>query len=86
MTAEEIKPEIRKYLVENLFNGDAPADFNDDTILATSRLMDSIIALNMIVHFEDMLGIEVEAHEVNIDNLDTINAFAGFMAFKKNNA
>jgi acyl carrier protein len=86
MTAEDIKPEILNYLTENLFNGDAPADFNDETVLATSRLMDSIVALNMIVHFEDMLGIEVEAHEVNIDNLDTINAFASFLAFKKNNA
>jgi acyl carrier protein len=82
MTKNEIINEVRGFVVEKLFRGNAPADFTNDTPLISTRLLDSIIVLGLIGHIEEKLNIELEAHEVSVDNLDTINITADFILQK----
>lgn len=82
MTKNDIEKEVRSFITEKLFRGDAPADFNNDTALISSRLLDSIVVLGMISHLEEKFNIEFEAHEVNVDNLDTINKTIEFLSQK----
>ena len=82
MTKNEITEEVRSFITEKLFRGEVPADFNNDTILISSRLLDSIVVLGMVSHLEEKLNIEFEAHEVNVDNLDTINKTVEFLSQK----
>lgn len=79
MERETLKNEVRAYIREHIFGNDSSTDFNDDTRLVSSRLMDSIITLKMINHFEDELKIECKAHEVTADNLDSVNIFTTFL-------
>jgi len=78
----ELKDAVRNYVADGVFNGSMPAEFNDDMKLVSTRLMDSIVTLNMVNHFEELLGIELQAHEVNVDNLDSVNLITGFLAEK----
>ncbi len=84
MNKDEIKKLIRSYVAEHVFSGKLPVDFNDDTLLVSSRIINSIIVMHLINHFEEALKIELEAHEVNIDNLDSVNIMADFFAGKLN--
>ncbi len=79
MNKNDIINEVRGYVTEKLFRGDVPADFTNDTALVSSRLLDSIVVLGLINHLEEKLNIEFEAHEVNVDNIDTINKTADFL-------
>lgn len=81
-TQENIKPTIRRFIIDTIFNGNDDGQLTDDTPLITSRVMDSIIALKMVSFLEENFGIEFEAHEVDQDNLDTIGKIAAFVQSK----
>ena len=82
MKKQELKDAVRNYVSAEVFNGTKPAEFTDDMLIVSTRLMDSIVTLNLVNHFEEMLGIEFQAHEVNIDNLDSVNLITNFLATK----
>lgn len=77
----EIKSEIRSFLSSNL---SIPADtLKDDTKLISTRMVDSIIALRLVSHLEEKFNVEFEAHEVNQDNLESIEKIAQFVQSKR---
>lgn len=82
MNKNDIINEVKSYITEKLFRNGIPADFTNDTPLISTRLLDSIIVLGLIAHLEEKLNIEFEAHEVNVDNLDTLNIMADFLLQK----
>ena len=82
MTKNDVIKVMRDFVVQKLFRGEAPADFTNDTPLISSRLLDSIVVLSLVAHLESSLNIEIEAHEVSADNLDTINKTADFLSQK----
>lgn len=82
MDNEQIKNSVRHYITQNIFGSKLPKDFNDDTPLVSSRLMDSISTLKMINHFEEELKFECKAHEVTAENLDSVNIFTAFLLRK----
>lgn len=77
----EIKAEIRNFLNANVAGG--AASIQDDTKLISTRMIDSIIALRLVSHLEEKFNVEFEAHEVNQDNLETINHIAEFVQKKR---
>ena len=82
MDKNEIRSTIRTFLMDNIFNGDDKGQLKDDTALISSRIMDSIVALKLVSHLEEKFGIELEAHEVDQENLDTINLMTAFVQSK----
>lgn len=82
MTKNDVIKVMRDFVVQKLFRGEAPADFTNDTPLISSRLLDSIVVLSLVAHLESSLKVEIEAHEVSADNLDTINKTADFLSQK----
>lgn len=78
----EIHQAIRAFLIQNVFEGKDDGQLKDDTALISSRIMDSIVALKLVSHLEEKFGIEFEAHEVDQDNLDSINTIAAFVQKK----
>lgn len=80
MSENAIKSEIRKFFTVNL---SIPADsVKDDTKLISTRIVDSIVALRLVSHLEEKFHIEFEAHEVNQDNLESIDRIAQFVQSK----
>lgn len=78
----EIKTEIRNFLKANIAGGGADS-IQDDTKLISTRMVDSIIALRLVSHLEEKFNVEFEAHEVNQDNLESINQIAAFVESKR---
>ncbi|GAB4134575.1 MAG: hypothetical protein Fur0041_08000 [Bacteroidia bacterium] len=80
--ASTIKSKVRHFLNEQFSGLGSNIDIQDDTPLISSRLMDSIIALKLVNYLEDNFNIEFEAHEVDQDNLDSINIITNFVLGK----
>ena len=84
MEPAQIKKLIREYIAKHVFSGTLPSDFTDDTPLVSTRLINSIVVLHLINHFEELFKIEFEAHEISVDNLDTVNMISEFFHSKIN--
>jgi acyl carrier protein len=82
MTNEEIKNTVRTFLIDNIYAGQDSGELKNDTPLISTRVMDSIVALKLVSYLEEKFGIEFEAHEVEQDNLDSINTIAAFVQTK----
>jgi acyl carrier protein len=50
--------------------------------LITGGILDSLATLKMVEFLEKTFSIRIEAHEADVDNLDTIEKISNFVASK----
>ena len=74
---------IREFILTKYLPGESPANLRDDTPLRTSGVLDSLATLALISFIEQEYGIEVEAHETDIDNFDCIRDMVAFVERKR---
>jgi acyl carrier protein len=80
---DNVKEEIRHYILTEFLPGEKPANLLDDTRLRTTGILDSMGTLKLVSFVEDRFGIEVEAHEAGVDNFDSIEDIASFVGRKR---
>ena len=83
MDAQNIKDQVRQYILTEYLPGESPANLKDDTPLRTSGVLDSMATLQVVTFVEEHFGIEVEAHEAGVENFDSLNSIAAFVVQKK---
>jgi acyl carrier protein len=83
---DNLKEDLRQYILTEFLPGEKPANLKDDTPLRTSGILDSVATLKTVTFVEERYGIEVEAHEAGVDNFDTIESIASFVKRKKGSA
>jgi len=81
MSNESIKNEIRQYLKESIVQ-DESMIIDDNTPLISGGLMDSISTLKMVGYIEQKYGIEFQPHEVDRENLETLELITNFIGSK----
>jgi acyl carrier protein len=86
MTTENMKEEIRQFILSEFLPGEKAANLQDDTALRTSGILDSVATLRLVTFVEERFGIQVEAHEASVENFDRINSIAAFVESKKTGA
>jgi acyl carrier protein len=59
-------------------------EITEDTLLISEGILDSISMLTMVNYMEENFKIEFNAHEVNHENLNTVNQMVKFILNKKN--
>ena len=79
---DEIKRTVREYMIREVFGGDDPGDLTDATPLITGGLLDSISTLKLVAFLEEQYRIEVQAHEADTENLNTIADIASLVQSK----
>ena len=67
---------IRDYLI-TLVGKDVT--FGDDDSLLTNQLIDSLNVANLIVFLQETFKVTFENDDLTPENLDTVNAIAGFL-------
>jgi len=82
MTAGEIQAIVKDYLLTEFLPGEDSAELTDDMPLISSKIIDSIAAIKLVSFLEGQFGILIEAHEVDIDRLDTIARIARLVESK----
>ena len=72
VSKEEIRNEVRRYLLTEFLPGEDPAALEDTTPLISGGILDSIASVKLVSHLEEKYGIRFEAHEVSVDYLETV--------------
>ena len=68
---------LRRYLHEK--QGLEPEDFEDDTLLFSSGLIDSFSMVDLIIFIEDTGSLRVHPADVTLDNFDSIERILAFV-------
>jgi acyl carrier protein len=69
---EDIKNTVKDYILKEFLPGESAENLTDSTPLVTGGVLDSIATLKLVSFLEERYGIQVEAHEADVDNLNTI--------------
>ena len=80
---DDIGQAIRDFILTKYLPGEAPENLRDDTALRTHGILDSLATLSLISFIEQRFGIEVQAHETDIDNFDRLGDIVAFVARKR---
>jgi acyl carrier protein len=68
---------LRRYLHEK--QGLEPEDFDDDTLLFSSGLIDSFSMVDLIIFIENTASLQVHPVDVTLDNFDSIVRILAFV-------
>jgi acyl carrier protein len=79
----QIADTIRQFILTRYLPGESADNLRDDTPLRSSGILDSLATLGLISFLEQEYGIEVEAHETDVDNFDRIEDIAAFVERKR---
>lgn len=72
MDTEEIRSQVKDYIIREFLPGEDPSALTESTPLVTSGILDSLATLKLVGFLEERFGISLEAHEVDAEHLDTI--------------
>lgn len=84
MVKTDIEEKLKTYINKEFFKGD-PEALTPETPLLTSGILDSISALQMVDYIEETFEIQFDAHDVDQENLNSINSLTTFIIEKLNN-
>jgi acyl carrier protein len=70
---DQIKEILKGYILKEFLPGENPDELTDSTPLVTTGILDSLATLKLVSFLEEHYGIQVQAHEVDVDHLNTIS-------------
>jgi acyl carrier protein len=82
MHAAEIKDTVKAYILREFLPGEDPASLNDATELVTQGVLDSLASLKLVAFLEERYGITFAPHDVDSENLNTLNDIAALVVAK----
>jgi acyl carrier protein len=73
---------VKTFILNQFLPGEDPSALTTTTPLITGGILDSIATLKLVSFLEETFRIELEPHEVDADNLDTIQAIERLVTSK----
>ena len=77
-----IREEVKKFILDEFLPGEDPSELTPDTPLVSSGVLDSIATLKLVTFIEDTHNVSLEPHEVDEENLDTLDLIANLIKSK----
>ena len=71
---KEIGATVKDYILKQFLPGQDPDELTDSTPLITGGILDSVGVITLVAFLEEQFGIEVEAHEMDVGHLGTIES------------
>jgi acyl carrier protein len=82
---EDIKAEVKEYILNEFLPGESPDSVDDKTPLITGGVLDSIATIKLIAFLEERYGVQIEPHEMNPDYLDFLPDIAALVEARRAN-
>jgi len=80
---DDIQSTVKAYILEQFLPDANPEELTESTPLIAGGILDSLATVRLVMFLEEHFGIEVQAHEVSADNLDTLERIAKLIRSKK---
>jgi acyl carrier protein len=77
-----IKTKVSSYIHERFMKGTSGKELTNNTPLISGGIMDSISTMQLVSYLEKEFSFEFEAHEVDRDNLDSVELISNFVLSK----
>jgi acyl carrier protein len=81
-TIDDIRNKIRAYIQERFLKNTSSSELSDTTPLISGGIIDSISTMQLISFLEKEFDFEFQPHEVDRENLDSINIISDFVYTK----
>ena len=82
LNADAVREHVRTYILKEFLPGVAASELTDDTPLISGGILDSLATLELVSFLEQKFGIQFEAHEVDAERLDTLDAITAMVQGK----
>jgi acyl carrier protein len=79
---EETKEAVKDFILKEFQMEGSPGELTDTTPLITGGILDSLGTLQLVTFLEEKYGIKIEAHEADVDHLNTISDIADLVHSK----
>ena len=79
---DTIKQNIKNYIMAEFLPEENPDELTDTTPLISGGILDSIATLKLVMYVEEKYGINLEPHEVDKENLDTLELITRLLRAK----
>ena len=79
---DEIRNAVKKFILDEFLPGEDPAELTDATPLISGGILDSIATLKLVAFLEEEYRIQIEPHETDTENLNTIASIARLVRSK----
>jgi acyl carrier protein len=80
---EDLKAAVKDFILKEFLPGENSEELTDTTPLITGGILDSIATLKLVAFIEERYGIVFQAHEVDVDHLNTIADIVHLINAKK---
>jgi acyl carrier protein len=67
-----IHDKVKEFILKEFLPGEDPAALTDSTALMTTGILDSLATLKLVTYLEEEFQIQVQAHEADAENLNTL--------------
>jgi len=75
----DVIPVVKQYILDRHLPGENPANLTLTTPLVSGGILDSLATLDLVAFLEETFDIQLEAHEVDRDRLDTVERIAALV-------
>ncbi len=76
MDVESLKPRIRAHILSEFLPGEEAESLTADVRLISEGIIDSMASLKLVAFLEEEFNIQVPAHLIDADHLDTVDLIA----------
>ncbi len=76
MDFDSIRALVKEHILETILVGEAPENLTDEVKMVSEGIIDSLASLKLVAWLEERFGVKIEAHEVDVDHLDTLTTIA----------
>ena len=77
-----IEGPIKEFILAEFLPGEDPSALTDSTPLITSGIIDSIATLKLVAFLEERFHVTVQAHETDVEHLNTVADMARLVRSK----
>ena len=79
---EAMRETMKSYILKEFLPGEDPQQLTESTPLITGGILDSLATLKLVAFLEERYNIQLQAHEVDVEHLNTISDIANLVRSK----
>jgi acyl carrier protein len=79
----DMRAALKAYILKEFLPGENPDELTETTPLVTGGVLDSLATLKLVSFIEDRYRIELQAHDVDVEHLNTISDIVSLVQTKQ---
>ncbi len=79
---EQIQASVMQFILTEFLAGEEADELELTTPLVSAGILDSIATLKLVTFLEEQFEVQIEAHEVDVDHLNTVEDISNLVLSK----